>query len=183
MATPKDGWRSLQAQNEIDDSLHRRPFRIAHDLHHNPLFSLESLLELSREVMHRPEDMYFDAGNVAIGDKWGNIPVPQMSLPEVVRRIETADAWIIMKHVEKNPAYAEVLDEFAAFIRDLAGPERARLMLNPEMLVIINSPNRVTPFHFDAEINFLVQVAGSKQAWVYDPLDRSVVTEQDIERY
>jgi len=51
------------------------------------------------------------------------------------------------------------------------------------MLVIINSPNRVTPFHFDAEINFLVQVAGSKQAWVYDPLDRSVVTEQDIERY
>jgi len=183
IVSPPNNWRSLQARDEIGDSLHRRPFRIAHDLHNNPLFSLPSLLDLSREIMHRPEDVYFDAGDVAIGDKWGNIPVPQMSLPEVVHRIETAGAWIIMKHVEKNPAYAAVLDEFATFVRDLVGPERARLMLNPEMLVIINSPDRLTPFHFDAEINFLVQVAGSKQAWICDPLDRSVVTEQDIERY
>lgn len=179
----KVNWRSIQPRDAVGDSLHRRPFRITHDLHENTLFSLESLLALSHEIMHRPEDVYFDAGDVAINDKWGNIPVPQMSLPEVVRRVETADAWIIMKHVEKNPAYAEVLDEFAAFVWDLVGPERARLMLNPEMLVIINSPHRLTPLHFDAEINFLVQVAGSKQAWVCDPMDRSVVTERDMELY
>jgi hypothetical protein len=178
-----NGWRSLQPREVVGDSLHRRPFRIAHDLHENPLFSHEALLALSREIMHRPEDVYFDAGDVAISDKWGSIPVPQMSLPEVVSRVETAGAWIIMKHVEKSPAYAEVLDKFATFIRELVGPERSRLMLNPEMLIIINSPHRLTPLHFDAEINFLVQVAGSKQAWICDPMDRNVVTERDLERY
>lgn len=178
-----NGWRSLVSRDVVGESIHRRPFRIAHDLHQNPLFSLESLLTLSRELMHRPEDVYFDAGDVTIGDRWGEIPVPQMPLPEVVRRIETAGAWIILKHVEKNPAYARVLDEFAHFVWDLVGPERARGIRSPEMLVIISSPNRLTPLHFDAEINFLVQVLGSKQAWVCDPLDRSVVSERDIESY
>ncbi len=177
------GWRAVDSPEAARDSLHRKPFRFAHNLHRNPLFSLESLLTLSREIMHRPEDVYFDAGEVAIDDKWGSIPIPQMSLPEVVNKIETADAWIILKHVEKNPAYAEVLDEFAGFIRGLVGPEHANMMLNPEMLIIVSSPHRLTSLHFDAEINFLIQVAGSKEVWICDPKDRSVVTERDIESY
>jgi hypothetical protein len=109
--------------------------------------------------------------------------VPELPVAEVIRRIETAGAWIILKHVEADPNYKAVLDECAAFVRSLAGPEGAKLLRNPEMLVLITSPNRVTPFHFDAEVNFLVQVHGSKDLWVCDPLDRSITTETEIERY
>lgn len=182
-ASASHGWRSLEPPDTARDSLHRRPFRFAHDLRNSPLFSLESLVALSHEIMHRPGDAYFDAGDVAIDDRWGNIPMPQMSLPEVIGRVETARAWIIMKHVEKNPAYAEVLDGFARFVWDLAGPKQARMIRNPEMLIIVNSPNRLTPLHFDAEINFLVQVSGTKQIWICDPMDRSVVSERDLEAY
>lgn len=177
------GWRSLEPPDTVRDSLHRRPFRFTHDLQGSPLFSLEALVELSREIMHRPGDAYFDAGDVAIDDRWGSIPAPQIPLPEVISRVETAGAWIIMKHVEKNPAYAEVLDGFARYIWDIAGPRHRRLMRNPEMLIIINSPHRVTPLHFDAEVNFLVQVSGDKRIWICDPMDRNIVSERDLEAY
>jgi hypothetical protein len=140
-------------------------------------------MQAAKDASTRPSDLYFDAGDVSITDKWGHIPVPDRPVTEIMDRIEHAGAWIIMKHVECDRAYAEVLDEFAEYAREVAGPEKARFLRNPEMLVLITSPNRITPFHFDAEVNFLVQIQGSKDVWVCDPLDRSVVTDLEIERY
>ncbi|MBS0519037.1 MAG: cupin-like domain-containing protein [Proteobacteria bacterium] len=176
------GW-AVESPEAARDSIHRRPFNIRHELHNNELFSLDALRVLSSEIQLRPEDFYFDAGPVSISDRWGAIPVPKISLPELIGQMETSDAWIIMKHVEKNPRYGAVLNEFAEFIWGVLGPDMARMLQNPEMLVIINSPNRITPLHFDAEINFLIQVAGNKSVWVCDPTDRSVVSERDLERY
>nr|WP_281502811.1 cupin-like domain-containing protein [Ancylobacter crimeensis] len=88
-----------------------------------------------------------------------------------------------MKHVEKNPAYREVLDEFETFVRDIAGPEGSKLLSNAEMLIFITSPRRKTPYHFDAEPNFLVQIHGAKDLWVCDPNDRTITTEEEIEQY
>ena len=138
---------------------------------------------MAQDAAKRKRDLYLDAGNVAVTDKWGNIPVPEMPVSEVIKRIETAGAWIIMKHVETDPRYKVVLNEWADFVRTVAGPKGAKLLRNPEMLVMITSPHRVTPYHFDAEINFLVQIHGSKNLWVCDPLDRTITTEEEIERY
>lgn len=179
----KGSWRSEEAKEVARGFLHKRPFRVSHELHRHPLFKLDALLKLAREVEKRPADFCFDAGNVAVDDKWGHTHMPDMPLTEIVRRVETAGAWIIMKHIEQNPAYAKVLREFADFVWDLAGPEKAKFLTKPEMLVIITSPKRVTPFHFDAEPNFLVQISGTKEAWVCDPMDRTIVTEDEIERY
>ena len=140
-------------------------------------------MEAARAAAKRPGDLYCDAGKVEITDKWGNIPVPDMPVDEVLRRIRTAGAWVIIKHVELDPRYKSVLDGFAQFVRDIAGPDKQADILNPEMLVIISSPKRITPFHFDGEINFLVQVAGSKEIWICDPKDRDVVSDADIENY
>ncbi len=187
--TPVDGaaeaanWRLESTAEDAREKLHRAPFTVAHDLHRSDLFDVRRLIEVARVAAHRPGDVYYDAGEVALGDKWGKIPVPDMPVDEVLRRIEHSGAWVILKHVEKDPAYARVLNEFAAFVRGIAGAEGARELLNPEMLVIVSSPGRITPFHFDAEINFLVQCRSEKQVWICDPDDRSVITEQDIEDY
>ena len=176
-------WHTCEPVEECRALLHQRSFRIRHDLARSPLFQIEQLLDVARRAAERPGDVYYDAGNVGLDDKWGKIPVPQMPVEQVIERIRSANAWVIMKHVEVDRDYADVLDEFAQFVREIAGQDRAGEFLNPEMLVIITSPKRVTPFHFDAEINFLVQVHGSKEVWVCDPQDRSVVSEEDIERY
>ena len=176
-------WQSIGTIEECRKKLHSEPFRISHGLANSPLFDVERLLQAASAAKHRPGDVYFDAGKVAIDDKWGQIPVPDMPVEEVIRRVETAGAWIILKHAERDPAYAAVLEQFREFVHSIAGPEGAKQILNPEMLVIISSPDRLTPFHFDAEINFLVQVRGQKEVWICDPQDRSVVSEIDIESY
>lgn len=163
--------------------LHKQPFPIKHELSSSPLFEIERLISVAQVASQRQGDVYYDAGNVGIDDKFGSIPVPDLPVEKVVERIKTAGAWVIVKHAESDPAYRDVLDEFSRFARDIAGPGTADEFLNPEMLIIITSPNRLTSFHFDAEINFLIQIHGKKQVWVCDPKDRSVVSEEDIENY
>ena len=164
-------------------SMHRQSFRVTHGLAGHPLFSVEALIDVAKAAAKRPGDLYADAGNVKVTDKWGHIPMPDRPVEEVLHRIEHAGAWIIMKHVEIDPAYAAVLNEFAEFVRELSAPDQRHLLNNPEMLVLITSPRRITSFHFDAEVNFLVQIQGTKQVWVGDPNDRETVTDEEIERY
>lgn len=177
------GWWPVEPVEDARAALHRRPFLLRHPLAEHPLFRPDRLVALAKEAARRPGDLYFDAGVVGLNDKWGKIPVPDLPVDEVIRRIETAKAWIIMKHVERSPAYREVLDEFARAVRDIAGPRQAAELLSPEMLVLITSPHRLTPFHIDAEPNFLVQIVGEKDVWICDPADRGIVTEEERENY
>ncbi len=176
-------WRTLDPLEEVRPKLHREAFRMAHSLAGHLRFNLEELKRVAQNASRRRYDLYFDAGDVGISDEWGYIPSPACPVTEVLDRIENAGAWIIIKHVECEPAYARILDEFTEFVRVVAGPEKARFLRKPELQVLISSPNRITPIHFDPEVNFLVQLQGSKDLWVCDPLDRSVVTDLEIERY
>ena len=175
-------WSTVEPLAECRAALHRRPFRITHELASHPLFTVDALIRVAQDAAKRRGDVYFDAGDVGIDDKWGHIPVPDMPVDEVLRRIEHAGAWIALKHVNADPAYAEVLREYVGFMHNLAG-ENAHLLRNPEIVVFIASPGRFTPFHFDAEVNVLAQVHGRKSLWVCDPQDRCVVSETDIENY
>jgi hypothetical protein len=177
------GWHTVAPLDEVRGLLNREAFRVAHSLAGNPLFQLDALIEVAKQASTRPGDLYLDAGDVSVHDKWGNIPIPDRPVDEIIRRIESAGAWIIIKHVEQGPGYDQVIREFDEFVREVAGRETAQLLSKPEMLVLVTSPNRVTPFHFDAEVNFLVQIQGEKDAWVCDPNDRSAVTDLEIERY
>ncbi|MGA3246817.1 MAG: cupin-like domain-containing protein [Paraburkholderia sp.] len=176
-------WSTVDPLAECRRVLHKEPFAAHHPLAGHPLFSIEALTKVAEEASRRKGDVYVDAGDLTLADKWGTTPKPDMTIPEIIDRIETAGAWLVLKHVETNPAYKAVLDEYEAFLREVAGPEGSMLLSNAEMLVFITSPRRKTPFHFDAEVNFLVQIQGSKDLWVCDPMDRSVTTEQEIEQY
>ena len=184
-ASPGGGaaWRTTAPAEELVGYVNREAFRITHSLAGNPLFRVETLLEVAKQAARRPGDLYLDAGDVSVTDKWGHIPIPDRPVEEIMRRIETAGAWIILKHVEQGPGYDAVIREFEQFVREVAGPETSRLLSSPEMLVLVTSPKRVTPFHFDAEVNFLVQIQGEKDVWICDPNDRAAVTHEEIERY
>ena len=169
--------------DECRRNLHRSAFEVRHPLAHHPLFSMDALAAVAEEAAKRKDDVYVDVGDLSLTDKWGTTPKPDMTIHEIIDRIETAGAWLVMKHVEKNPVYREILDEFERFVRDIAGAEGSKLLSNAEMLIFITSPRRKTPYHFDAEANFLVQIHGSKDLWVCDPHDRTITTEEEIEQY
>jgi hypothetical protein len=175
------GWTTVDPIEECRAALHKKAFRVAHHLAGHPLFAVDTLIGVAQEAAKRRRCLYLDAGNVAVTDKWGDIPVPDMPVSEVINRIETAGAWIVLKHVEEiDTRYQAILDEWVVFARNLAGPEGARLLCKPEVIVFITSPHRVTPCHFDPEINWLCQLHGSKDIWICDPNE---TTQQEIERH
>lgn len=178
-----NAWQTVDSAEQSRQALHKQSFRVTHPLAGHPLFSVEALIDVAKAAAKRPGDLYADAGDVKVTDKWGHIAMPDRPVDEVLHRIENAGAWIIMKHVEVDPAYAAVLNEFAEFVTDLSAPDQRHFLNNPEMLVLITSPKRMTSFHFDAEVNFLVQIQGTKLVWVCDPNDRETVTDEEIERY
>jgi hypothetical protein len=65
----------------------------------------------------------------------------------------------------------------------LAGEQMRADVTIGETLILISSPNRLTPYHMDAETNFLVQVRGDKWFHVFNHDDRAVVTDLERERY
>jgi hypothetical protein len=176
-------WAAVDPLEQCRSALHRSAFRVVHPLAEHPLFSLDKLISVAQEAAKRPGDLYMDAGNLTLADTWGSAPPPQLPVAKVIEQIETTNALIILKHVELDPAYKAVLDDYGDFVWRIAGPEGAKFLRSPETLVFITSPHRKTPYHFDAEINFLVQLYGSKDLWVCDPLDRGITPVEEIERY
>jgi hypothetical protein len=89
---------------------------------------------------------------------------------------------VVLKHVELDPEYEllldECLDEVAQFSESLEPGMRKR-----EGFVFISSPRSVTPYHLDPEYNFLLQVSGMKRVRVWDPGDRLVLSEQELEDF
>jgi hypothetical protein len=177
-------WSTLDPIDACRQALNKKPFRLLHTLVGHPLLSLDALAAHAQDAVKRKDGFYHDAGDLAFTDKWGATPTPKLTVSEIFEQIETVGAWIIMHHLEVDPAYKAIQDEFGDFFRsNIAGPEDAKLLRNPDFQVMISSPRRKTPYHFDEEANFLMQIQGSKTIWICDPLDRSVTTEEEIESF
>src|ERR1700681_1740197 len=83
-----------------------QPFAIRHQLVDNPLFSLPSIVDLVRQL---PADsIEYNSGKVAIGQDANSVPLIDLDPAEVVRRIETCGAWMVLKSVEAHPDYRGV---------------------------------------------------------------------------
>jgi hypothetical protein len=72
----------------------------------------------------------------------------------------------------------EVLDELKPGI-DLVDPG----MCYRGGWIFISSPNTVTPFHFDKEHNFILQVQGKKTLYVWDHRDTVVASDRARDRF
>ena len=101
---------------------------------------------------------------------------------EVMERIENAGAWLILYHAESDPIYREVFDHGLADIKRAIGHDIENDIMEQEIIIFVTSPNRVTHYHIDKNVNFLLQVHGSKTIHVFDRFDRDVLTEEEIER-
>jgi hypothetical protein len=65
----------------------------------------------------------------------------------------------------------------------LAGEQMRADVTVGEVLILISSPNRITPYHMDGEANFLLQMAGDKKFYVFDHTDRTLVTDLELENF
>jgi hypothetical protein len=93
----------------------RASFEFQHRLVGHPLFELPRLLELARDTSRaRPKDLYYDAGNVRVDQRWDQTPRASFSVEEALERIEHCGAWIILHKADKDPEYAALLNQCMA---------------------------------------------------------------------
>lgn len=175
----------MQRQLTIEPSVFaehfpQRPFRIHHQLADHPLFQLPRLIELSRVLP--PELVEYNAGNVAIGQDPANTPRTGLAIEETIRRIEEANSWMVLKYVERDPAYRQLLIDCLDEVRPLSDRITPG-MCNIEGFIFVTSPNSTTPYHMDPEHNFLLQVRGRKIIHMWDQDDRTILSEEQLESF
>jgi hypothetical protein len=148
----------------FNDSFNRAPMPVSHELTGHPLLTVESLAGLAEHLEQhgKVEHNFGDLGAVQNPDE---VQRHDMPVGEIARNIETSNSWMVLKNVELDPAYSqlldETLDEAEGLVSDRDGGMSAR-----EGFIFLSSPNSVTPSHIDPEHNFLLQIRGSKDITV-----------------
>jgi hypothetical protein len=182
-APPRPAERLLEIEPEkFRANYLRHPFLIGHRLVGHPLFSLSRLIELSKTLP--PAYVEYNAGNIPISIDSRLTPQNGLSIEETIRRIEEHCSWMVLKRVEQDPDYNDLLnrclDEIRPYSDELGRDHR---MHSRAGAIFISSPGSVTPYHMDHETNFLAQIRGTKQMSVFDHMDRSVLSEEELENY
>jgi hypothetical protein len=161
----------------------RRSFTFEHKLAQHELFAPERLIALAREMARDPRDVYYDAGDVRVDQRWDQTPICDLPIDYLLERIETAGAWIVLRRAERDPDYARLLDDCMDEIERLAGRDLRKAIKLRNAIVFLNSPNRVSSYHIDRECNWLLQIRGHKTLSVFDRFDREVLPEEELERF
>lgn len=171
----------LQIDSHVfETNFDRRPFTIKHNLVNHPLLTLPSLIELSRRL---PEsNIRYNRGDIPAGQQIYTAPKTDLSIEETIRQIEQCRSWMVIRFVEQDPIYRDLLDQCLDEIQPLSDRITPG-MFKREGFIFITSPGSVTPFHADPEHNFLLQIRGRKSASLFDVSDRTIVSEESLERY
>src|ERR1700710_2608643 len=174
---------AISADNEaLRRGFPSKPFAIRHKLAGHPLLTLPHIAQLASEL---PRDLIeYNSGQVAISQDPDAIPSVNLDPVELLGRIETAGAWMVLKRVENSPEYRKLLEATllsvarARGFNSLADAGFEQL----EGFVFVSSPNSTTPFHLASEDNFFVHIHGEKFFTIFDNNDRGIVSGDEIER-
>lgn len=144
---------------------------LRHTLTGHPMFELEALIALAQRM--RPIDVEYNRADLPVGIDPAAVPANGLGIADTIRSIEQCGSWMVLKFIEQDAAYREllqaVLSEIEAAVRPVTGE-----MLKMEGFIFISSPDAVTPFHFDPEHNILLQLRGTKTMTVFPAADREI---------
>jgi hypothetical protein len=170
-------------------NFNRLPHEVRHTLAGNPLFQIPALAELAQRIAaresphHRTGDAYVHQGPADANAKVDACDPAKADIADLVRQIETGQAWVILKHIEREPGYREVFKSCLCDLLGLAGKDIVKDIKWFEAVLFITSPNRVTKYHIDRECSWLLQIQGNKDIHFFDRADKDVLPDEELERY
>ncbi len=167
-------------ETRFRENFNRQAFFIRHHLVGHPMFELARLIELAKKLP--AEFVEYNAGALPVNQDPTLTPKNGLSIEETIRRIEECDSWMVLKYVETDREYKNLLDDCLDEIKQCSEP-MAPGMTKREGFIFITSPGSVTPYHMDPEYNFLLQIRGNKTMSVWNPADRTVLSEEALEEY
>src|ERR1700730_17402967 len=101
----------------------RRTFSFEHGLGGHPLFELPNLVALSRQLPDGGESAYWSNGRVGFDDAWEGNQAARYTLQDTIANIGDNDSLVIIKHINDDPVYGPVLNDFLDQVVALSGLE------------------------------------------------------------
>ena len=157
----------------------QRPGAFSHGLAGHELLTLEALVELGGRMPRASVE--YNQGDLPYGVEPDEVGHTGLSVEDTIRGIEDCGSWMVLKHVDDDPAYKALLEECLGELAEVIEPVSGR-MLSKVGFIFVSSPHAVTPFHLDPEHNVLLQIRGSKTMMIV-PGDESVVPPEKHEAY
>lgn len=160
----------------------RSTFMFRHGLSGHPLLQLPSLIDLAGRL-EQYDGCYWSNGPVEVTDRWEKGADRRQSLRKTLENITVNNSLVMLKFVVHDPSAGPFFRNLLTTIVRLAEPEMAEDVLVGRATILIASPGRITGYHIDADVNYLFQVAGDKSFTVFDQTDRTLITDEELERY
>ena len=163
------------------------PWRIQavrHRLMDHPLLQPEQLVELGKRLENVGQ-VRTHSSDASAGTPFNDAPrlcPHRRAAAETLQQIRDANAWMSLLNVQSDPLYRTLVDEVLDELKPRLDP------LDPGMCyrggwIFVTSPHAVTPFHFDKEHNFILQVQGCKRLYVWDHRDTVAASEEARNRF
>jgi len=159
----------------------RTSFGFEHRLANEPLLSVASLQELAHRLA--PANVYRSCGQIRVGDRWETGADRAATLDETFATLATGNALIMLRGGVHDPVLGPLLRGVLQELVDLVGRRLGQDLTSARATILLASPRRITAYHIDADVNFLMQVAGSKRFYVHDAHDQSIITDEELELY
>jgi hypothetical protein len=170
------------AKEVFREKFDRGPFPFTHQLDRSASFSRDALLELAERVSRKPNRWYCEEGDTRPERGWSSQNSGR-TLVESLQGIADIRAIILLKRVQEEPGYREILEALQMELSRLTGIDMASHYRDGVMTILITSPQRITPYHIDGEVNLLMQVSGTKSVYIFDGNNREVLPSGELEGF
>ncbi len=160
----------------------RRPFLFRHTLNEHPALTMEALLDLALRL--DPKHVRHHNAHVPVTADFMNAPdhhPPALPLAETLAHMDSAGSYVLIANPQTDPEFGrffgELIDEVHAQV-GAADPGFHELVA----YIFVSSPGAITPYHLDREVNFLCQIRGNKVVHLFDPANRALLSEQELDK-
>jgi hypothetical protein len=155
-------------------------FVLRHSLAHHPLFSLPRLAKAAERCPSR----------VCVADGLTNPDACFLAMrgkrlvAGTIEDLQASSSWMKISNIgASDPDYMDLQRAVLWEAEKLSGRPIVSEVKWSDLTVFLASPKIVTPYHVDHEMNFLCQIAGEKDVCLFDPNDRELLPDHEIERF
>jgi hypothetical protein len=167
-------WLELD-EGDVRAHYNKAGFLLRHRLAEHPMFQLDELFALCRRAPHLakhrfgecPVDAHF---NSSLADYRH-----ELTLDDAIDHLVEKRAYIAIYNAERDPRYTAVIEGLLAEL-GMAVEAIERTFNWYSTYVFITANDSITPYHMDREMNFLLQIRGTKTVQLWDPNDDEVMT-------
>ncbi len=151
---------------------------VRHRLMAHPLLQRDALIALGKRLEQR-HSVRTHSNQVTAGTPFNDAPglhPNRAGAAATLGDLAHAEAWMSLLNVQGDRLYRTLVDA----VLDGVAPRIAQR--DPGMgyragWIFLTSPHTVTPFHYDKEHNFILQVQGRKTLYVWDKQDTEAASE------